>query len=269
MSIDFCVKFINEYCNEFGIPINEVISQLRGKIKVGTITYEGKKQIFPKVPNYTSIVCLTPSTKYGSLGPYVLCDEMGRLIENVWQFSKVYKKVPKTKQVYSRWDSRVIWDHHEEVHTDSSNNPNKNYWEWRKKGMECKDPIRYPVGKKARGMCLYSIPEHDKNKRLNYIDARKEIYCRVYTNSVRGAPQFHELKKRIDSGENLLIIEVDGPRQESLEYYKEKYNVDNDFIVNDTIDVTKENLDIMLNDDKHSFGHGYCLAAALLGIDFF
>ena len=28
--------------------------------------------------------------------------------------------------------------------------------------------------------------------------------------------------------------------------------------------ITKKNIDIMLNDTRHAFGHGYCLAMALL-----
>lgn len=31
--------------------------------------------------------------------------------------------------------------------------------------------------------------------------------------------------------------------------------------------ITKENISIMLNDTKHPFGHGYCLAMALLDKD--
>jgi hypothetical protein len=63
---------------------------------------------------------------------------------------------------------------------------------------------------------------------------------------------------------NLLIVEWDGPHQESMEYYKEKYNVTDDFIVDSTMNATTENIDLMLNDEKHPFGHGYCLASALL-----
>jgi len=71
---------------------------------------------------------------------------------------------------------------------------------------------------------------------------------------------------------------VDGPREESLSYYKEKYNVPDNWIWETpvrsdlgglvrrqaTIAATRENLDIMLNDKEHAYGHGYCLADALL-----
>ena len=70
-------------------------------------------------------------------------------------------------------------------------------------------------------------------------------------------------------GKNLLIVDVDGPHQESLDYYKETYQVKDDFIENGTILVTKKNVNIMLKDTKYSFGHGYCLAMALMGYNKF
>lgn len=60
----------------------------------------------------------------------------------------------------------------------------------------------------------------------------------------------------IRKGKNILIIEVDGPHQEYLNYYKETYSVPDDFIVNGTILATPKYLDIMLNDTKSPFGHG-------------
>ena len=65
-------------------------------------------------------------------------------------------------------------------------------------------------------------------------------------------------------GENLLIIEVDGPHSEAINYYQQKYNVKGDFIEQNTMLATPENLEIMLNDPKYPYGHGYCLANILL-----
>lgn len=90
---------------------------------------------------------------------------------------------------------------------------------------------------------------------MNLIEARKEIYLPIYKELVKKQPKFEKLVKLLKKGTNLLIIEVDGPHEESLDYYKEKYGVEDDFIENNTILATKENMDIMLNDPKHSFGH--------------
>jgi hypothetical protein len=73
----------------------------------------------------------------------------------------------------------------------------------------------------------------------------------------------------LDAGENLLIIEVDGPHEQSLPYSKEIYRVSNDFLEKVTMLTTKENAPTTLNDKKHPFGHSYCLASALLDINLF
>lgn len=88
----------------------------------------------------------------------------------------------------------------------------------------------------------------------------------MYIKLVKQQAKFLELKERYEQGENLLIIEVDGPHQESLPYYQEKYDVTDNWIEQDSIEINKENIDIMLNDSKHCFGHGYCLAMAILDI---
>ena len=66
-------------------------------------------------------------------------------------------------------------------------------------------------------------------------------------------------------GTNLLIVEVDGPHQESMSYYKQRYSVADDFIDDNTVEVNEQSMKIMLNDPKHPFGHGYCLALAVMG----
>ncbi len=260
--------------------------EIKGKIRVGTCSFNRGKRIDPKYKNYTPIICLTKSSKYGSLGPYVLKDKKGRILENVWQFSKVYKKVPKSLQTYSRFDNTIIWDWPEEIHVDNKEELTDKYFEWRKKGMDSKYPIRYPVGIKYRQNCLYCLEENKKgdneggdnegdnkgrkrsvkDEKLDYIQSRKKIYLKIYSKAVKKQEQFKELKERLIKGENLLIIEVDGPRQESIEYYKDKYNVSDNFIVDNTIKINKKNMKIMLNDIKHPFGHGYCLAMNLLDL---
>jgi len=84
-------------------------------IKVGTITYRDGKKIVPKIPGFRNVICTTKSSTYGEIGPYVLTNEEGNIMENIWQFSKVYKDVPYTKQYYPR-TSTVIWERNVENH---------------------------------------------------------------------------------------------------------------------------------------------------------
>jgi hypothetical protein len=236
------------------------------EIRVGTIV-KGQK---PSYEGFIPIVVMTQSSKYGSLGPYCLIDDNGRIMENIWQFSKVYEKVPKTIQRYSQWDNRVIWNWPEERHLGDNGEVNEKYSQWRKAGLNAPDPIRYPVGMSHRSKALYSLIEDTDGhfgSHLSYIEARKQIYFPVYRDLVKKQPLYQKLLEMLRDGKKLLIIEVDGPRQESLDYYKKKYGVDDHWIDQNSIAVNKENMMIMLNDEKHSFGHGYCLAMTLKGLD--
>ena len=229
-------------------------------IRVGRIQ-NGK---IPSYEGYKKIMVMTKSSTYGDIGPYCLKNEQGHIMENIWQFSKIYETVPASTQRYSRWDNRIIWEWPEETHM-MNNQSNDAYWVWRNAGMNAVDPIRYPVGMAHRKHAVGSLMETENGYvMLDYIEARKEIYVKVYSDLVTKHEKFKKLKKWLDKGINLLLIEIDGPHQESLDYYKEKYNVKDDFIENHTMLATKENLDIMLNDTKFAYGHGFCLANCLL-----
>ena len=207
------------------------------------------------------------SSPFWELSPYYLKNEKGEIMENVWQFSKVYEKVPKVKLFYSRYDNTVIWEHKEEKHIEDGK-INDNYKKWREKGFKNNYAVRYPVTFNYRHTVKYSLKSIDEpDKKLGYIEARKQIYGPEYVELVKKQPKFKSLQERLKKGENLLIIEVDGPHQESLPYYMGKYSLKNNFIERNTILINKENIKIMLNDEKHNFGHGYCLAVALLDKD--
>jgi hypothetical protein len=45
----------------------------------------------------------------------------------------------------------------------------------------------------------------------------------------------------------------------------ERYNVEEDFIDNHSVEITKENMKILVNDKLHPFGHGYCLGSMIKG----
>lgn len=240
-----------------------------GKIRVGVCRFEGKKKfpVFPTYEGYTNIVVMTKSySKWSAIGPYELKDDNGRIMENVWQGSKIYQCVPPISQTL-RGTNQISWQYPYEVHIDENNNITPEYWVWREKLMNNPYPVRYPVGFQHRSKCICAYAEDDLMTPLNYIEGRKKIYSPLYIELVKKHPQFEELKRRHLAGENLLIIEVDGPHQESLAYYQEKYGVTDNWIENHTIEINQENLNIMLNDTRHPYGHGYCLASVLLGIE--
>lgn len=246
-------------------------------IRIGRRAYIGKRFVDPPLPDgFIKIIVMIKedlkNNEYGSLSPYSITDEFGFLIENRWQFSKVYPTVPDTKQPYSINNPQIIWQHPKEDHIDANGNVTQDYLVWRKKGMQNKDPVRYPVGMKFRHTCAFSLLDVNpqgivtNKEKLNYVDARKQIYLKYYCGNVKDHPHFKLLKTMLDNGQNIMIVEVDGPHQESLDYYKSNYNVKDDFIVNSSIECNIQNMKILLNDTKHAFGHGYCLGIQLLGI---
>ncbi|CAH6419934.1 Hypothetical protein HVR_LOCUS996 [uncultured virus] len=239
-----------------------------GKLRVGRSKYINGKVILPQYPGFTQIVVLTKSSSpYGDLGPYHLKNGQGQILENIHQFSKVYQTVPKVSIPYSSGNSRIVWNWPAEIHIDSNGNSTNEYWKWRTTGKNNKEPVRNPVGWSHLKNCLFALekdePLSESNPKLDYIESRKRIYLPIYMRAVVKEPSFWELRNRRLNGENLLIIEVDGPHQESLNYYKDKYNVGDDFIEKDSVEATESNLAILLNDPKHPFGHGYCLAWSL------
>ena len=237
-------------------------------IRVGRRIYTKNGQfIDPEMDGFKQIFVLTKSYKdWWELSPYALKNDKDQIMENVWQFSKVYKDVPKRTAKYSRYDDRIIWQHPAEVHMNEDGTLKPEYWAWREKGMAAEDAIRYPVGFYHRHNCQYALTEPGGEK-LDYVQSRKAIYVPLYIDLVKKEEKFKKLKKMYEDGENLLIIEVDGPHQESIQYYMDKYGVKRDFFVNSTVEANEESMKILLNDEKHAFGHGYCLAMALLDIN--
>lgn len=236
-------------------------------IRVGRRMYNDTRYCDPHVEGFYRVLCLTKSTKYGSLSPYELFDDGGRNMENIWQAHKVYETIPNSTQRYSRFDNRIIWKYPAQQHMREGKIL-PDYWSWRESLMNNLDAVRYPVGYQWRHKCIGAVlGTSDDYEIVDYITARKKIYLPHYTKLVKSNAQFQQLASMLASGTNLLVVEIDGPHQESIDYYKEKYGVADDFITDNTILVTHENMDIMLNDPKHPFGHGYCLAMALLDLN--
>lgn len=244
-----------------------------GKVRVGKCLYKNGKRIDPEFPGFTQIVCLTKSTQYGDLGPYCLKDDKGRIMENIWQFSKIYPKVFKNTERFSRYDSRIIWEWKEDTEFIKDGIITNDYSIWRKKGMNSKDPIRYPVGYNNRSSCVGILLEREDDKydmkdALGYIESRKQLYGPLYIELVKKQERFQQLKTRLNNGENLLICEVD-VAFDDMEYYKEKFGVEKNFIEKNTMEINQTNFNIVLNDTKYRCGHGYFLAAALLDLSLF
>ena len=213
------------------------------------------------IDNYKIINVLSwheKDTKYYELSPYYLktdgLEELqnngGVIFENFWQGSKVYQKIDAIKQ-YSHpskiGNQNYLWY---EYHVDilmNGNNILPAYYEWRNHLFLNQKPVRYPVGRENRKKCLFSLVV---NKQLNYI--------KEYTRLIRNLDIYKELLNELKNGTNLCIYEIDVPEKNKKGNFKFVNEIDN------TYDCTIEKLNILSNDPSEAFGHGLCLAKALL-----
>lgn len=217
-------------------------------IRIGKLTCESFK-----IDNFTTVII--PD----DLKPYYLKDNDGVIFENRWEFSKVYEKVYDITQ---KVNGKVIWSHPKETHI-TNGEINDKYIKWREKGFKCEYAIKHPNGREHDNECLYTINSLCNREKLNYIDARKKFYLPEYCKLIKKQKSFKELKRRINRGENLLLLSDKGICPIDLGYYIGKYNVKKDLFYKNTIIVNKETVSIMLNDDKNTFSYDFCLAMAL------
>ena len=74
---------------------------------------------------------------------------------------------------------------------------------------------------------------------------------------------FKDLKNRYEQGENIQIIEVDGPTKgDSYPYNRVQTSGGLG-----SLRISKKRLVALINNPGQAFGHGYCIASMLLGID--
>ena len=231
-------------------------------IRVGKIV--GKHN--PEYKGYEPIIVKTKSDRsYWELSPYYLKYKIPEdpkregIVEDLWQGSKAYRQVYHQKQI-AKWNSKLIlWEHPSEIHIDKNNDITPEYWKWRMKLMTNPHPVRYPVGYYGRKECVCSIWPNEKGQYecLDYITARKKIYCHIYGEAAKIHPRFLELREKLKHGKNLLILDVDGPKYTN----KSPFNR----VENESIEVNEMNIKELLNDPSQPFGHGYVLAVYLLG----
>lgn len=186
-----------------------------------------------------------------SLSPYTMRNDQGMLLENIWQFSKLYECVTPQKIPMSRWQKdHIIWEHPGEVHLKDGE-PTKEYWKWREKGMNNQYAVRYPNGFHGRKKCKFSLFLNESTgeyERLSYIESRKKIYCAEYARMVRDNNDFIQLKNIIENGQNIMIIEVDGPDPKLNYAPYDRINTDNPGLVMD-----ENTVKLLINDERKPF----------------
>ena len=107
--------------------------------------------------------------------------------------------------------------------------------------------IRFPIGKKNVGKCLYAWWKvGGAFQKLGYVDGRKHIYLPLYAKAVVKTEAYRRLVELRDSGKNLMLIDFDG-----YNIHHPRYN----FTYNDAISC-----------NLLKMGHGFVLAMLLEGL---
>jgi hypothetical protein len=117
------------------------------------------------------------------LSPFLLPAPPAKNLENLWQFSKVYKKHIMPIDGY----------------------PDASWYKWRDVGYANPKAVRYPMGKGA-------IPEFTywNDSKLGYIDARKQLYATEYTKNVVKTDSFKRLYELFTNGTEISLRDYDG-----------------------------------------------------------
>lgn len=201
-------------------------------------------------------------SKYHNFSPYFLKtdgQEIQRnsgniLFENFWQGSKVWP-VFYDCQIWAhpslKGNPKHLWFEYKCLNGLGSekhlidNNIQLEYYKWRDAIFSCKNPIRYPngVAKKSKVAFALMIEKDGKETRLDYIQARKQLYVKEYCRLIRQLPMFQTLVDMLKDNKTLVICEIDVP--------------DNEII-------TIEKLERLVEDTSIKFEHGLCLAWELL-----
>jgi hypothetical protein len=212
----------------------EVSGQNKGKVYIGTMrrggTWSTKPNEAIKVVNVTSA--------QGKENPYRIDFSPMTPVaggykgfwnfESYWQSGKVFKDIPK--DVARKW--------------------------WREQTA----PKRKYAGPGSKGKTLQVLhsawPDHiDKNnkeKEMQWIQSRKEVYVPEYNALVKDRNSIKSLREIINSGKDIMIYDLDGPKLSDG--------------TPTTIEVTLDTLRQKINATDFPFGHGYVVAALLLGI---
>lgn len=142
------------------------------------------------------------------LGPVEMYNDLiSQTVENAWQYSKVYPG-----QTMGDWTN------------------------WAGEGFRNPRGVRYPMGRGA--VPLYS---HWNGQKLNYLEARKQIYVPMYRQAVLKSSAFYKLEGIYLSVGQITLFDFDG-----YDYQK--------------LGMTLEDV---LNEPKRKMGHAFVLAMLL------
>lgn len=113
------------------------------------------------------------------LGPVHLWgDYKARNVENAWQYSKVYPE-----------------------HVGALGLPDENWLKWAVEGWNSHTAVRYPMGKDAKPLYSYF-----HGKKLNYLEARRDIYLPLYLQALKNSEVLSRLEREHFANDGCITL---------------------------------------------------------------
>lgn len=168
--------------------------------RVGNIRVCGisRGTAYPSINGWTTIPAWSRGAQpYCQLSPFFIRDEKDCIFENIWQSYKVWETVYEQKS----WE----WKWPEEKHVGEDGLPNELWTKWHDALIHNKYAVRRPNG---RHIPLYAWFNGEK---LDIIRARQEIYIPMLQKLYRKHSTYQKLLEMVKSGEDIIIVEPDGP----------------------------------------------------------
>lgn len=234
-----------------------------GKIRVG-----GSKRTkgYARKDGYTNLPIISRGpAPWNQLSPFYLgpvkdpnVEIEANNAENFWQFLKVYPQVKKIRLTKGKGKNRYVeWEYPTETHAVLKSGLDRNNFEswkvlpewkkWRNAGFKNKYAIRRPNGTVAKnGPPIFALYN---DERLGYVDSRKKIYIPTYSKLFKNHKLFNDIMDKLFNGENIMLIDIDGP---DVELYPEGR------------EMSIKLLDEMVEDTRRPYGHGFAAAKTLL-----
>lgn len=189
------------------------------------------------------------------------------LFENYYQGSKVYDKVYDIKVYASKWhqgQEKYLWFQYEtatpggDTLVDGENFDESLYNRWRDAIWSCNKAVRYPNGISRKKNVKFTLCIRDGTEtRMDYLTARRRVYFDEYVRLVRNLPEYKVLINKIRSGTRLMLCEIDVPA--AGKRGEHGMDCDGNFCT-----MRIEKIEKLMMDDSEAFGHGLCMAHALL-----
>lgn len=155
------------------------------------------------------------------IGPIEFIDSEGEIqecpiFENYWQGHKVWKKVGKqnqrkTKTVKGVKERYTVWEWPAEIHLDKNKDPNEKWYRWHDALLTNELPVRRPNGKAIPEYAWHYNKKTKKHEKLGLVESRKKIYVSELKKLYKKSPAYKKLLKEFKNGQDMVLIEPDGP----------------------------------------------------------